>query len=149
MATSTRNIAIVRRRANARPTTPGGSNVPQLEELQTTEMRYIIQAAAWNKSVEAYLSDRGRLAIKTYIAIRSGVDVGNRLVEVLSGIFLASLQSTSPLLVDDGTFENSRVVSEHPRGPWNGNYDTFDIRAQAIKLNSTVCSSRGDGDGPY
>ena len=136
MATSTRNIAIVRRHAASRPTTPG-SNL-ELEELQPRDIRYILQAVAWNKCVEAYLCERGMVAIRTYIALRSGVDRNNRTAIVLSQIFLGFLRSTSPLLVDDGTFDNPRIVSEHPRGTWSGNYNDFDIRAQAVKVNSTV-----------
>ncbi|KAK0889355.1 hypothetical protein LTS16_026529, partial [Friedmanniomyces endolithicus] len=54
----------------------------------------------------------------------------------IARIFVEQLNARSPLLVDDGTFSTTQIVAEHPRGSWSGSYDDFNIRAQAIKLNS-------------
>ena len=145
MSTETRNFAIVRRLAQSTPTTPG--NLRGFEELQPGDTRYILQAAAWNKNIDAYMCERGIVAVRAYIALalqRAGDAAMNRnhpAVINLSRIFLRELNILSPLLVDDGTFPTAQYVSEHPRGSWRGSHEDFDIRSQAIKLNSTVSVS--------
>jgi len=142
MSAGSRNIAIVRRRTRPVTTTPGSSN--DLEELGMPDQRYILIAAAWSKVVDILCSPRGLSAVRAYsmLALQRqghvGLTMDHTISRAVAQAFLAKVQNTSPLLVDDGTFESRRQVSEHPRGSWSGSYASFDVRQQAIKLNSHV-----------
>ncbi len=137
---TSRNFAVVRRHASHIPGTQG-----RFEVLQPASPRYILLAAAWNKAVDAILSDRGILAVRAYLAMEllahghAGFHRNHSYVIGIARIFVEQLNARSPLLVDDGTFSTTQIVAEHPRGSWSGSYDDFNIRAQAIKLNSVVC----------
>lgn len=143
MSATSRNLAIVRRRRRPQNVTPGSSS--ELEGLQMPDKRYILIAAAWNKVMDILVSTRGSLAVRAYCLIvlqRQGhadLEIDSPITTGIAEVFVRKITETSPLLVDDGTFENQRQVSEHPRGSWSGSYASFDARTQAIKLNSHVC----------
>ncbi|KAK3067241.1 hypothetical protein LTR53_015998 [Teratosphaeriaceae sp. CCFEE 6253] len=134
---TTRNFAIVRRHASPTPGTQG-----RFEVLQPDSPRYILLAAAWNKSVDAILSDRGIIAVHAYLAMEllahgeAGIHRNHPFVIGMARLLMGKLSAQTPLLVDDGTFTTTQIVAEHPRGSWSGTHNDFNIRAQAIKLNS-------------
>ena len=146
MSTSTRNVAIMRRRGSQSPATPGATTHAEL--LVSSDPRYLLLAASWSKAVDAYLGERGMLATRAYAPIglgragQAGMHRNHPTVINISRIFLRSINNSSPLIVDDGTFFRPQIVSEHPRGTWNGSYETFDIRSQAIKINSVASGAR-------
>ncbi|CAK4035023.1 Hypothetical predicted protein [Lecanosticta acicola] len=128
---ATRNFAIVRRMGN------------RLEQLPASDSRYYLQAASWNKAVDACNCERGVASVQAFVraSLRArGTLIPDADVVRLTNTFLQKL-NTSPLLVDDDRFESARIVSDHPRGSWRGSPEEFDTRSQAVKLNSTVSLS--------
>ena len=144
MSTNTRNVAIMRRQGSQSPATPGTTTHAEL--LVPSDPRYLLLAASWSKAVDAYLGERGMLATRAYAPIglgragQTGMHRNHPTVINISRIFLTSISNSSPLIVDDGTFARPQIVSEHPRGTWDGPYEAFEVRSQAIKINSVASS---------
>jgi hypothetical protein len=132
----------MRRRGPQSPATPGTTSHDEL--LVPNDPRHLLLAASWSKVVDAFLGERGMLATRAYAPIglgragQMGMHRNHPTVIGISRIFLRSIHSSSPLIVDDGTFARAQIVSEHPRGSWNRPYAAFDVRSQAIKINSTA-----------
>ena len=118
--------------------------IPLVRQLVDRSPRYLILTSQWSKVVDFLSSPFGQRGLRLYTtAVRTkeghrGVTPQSAVAAQWASSFASQLQSRSPLLVNDKTMTEKALVAEHPRNPWDGN---FDPRRQAIKVNHFVCSS--------
>lgn len=131
---SSRNIAVVLR-APPSHGRPAQLVEPHAAYGDTT-------AALYSKALDILRCPRGIATLRNYLMFwfwRDGASVyfeDPRIAEHLPR-FYEKLQSYSPLIVIDSTMD-PRVLGSHPRGQWEGDFDDFDPRKQALLVNKTV-----------
>lgn len=131
---SSRNIAVV---ARAPPSQGREAQlVPPPPAYETTT------AALYSKALDILRAPRGVATMQSYLKFwfwgnRSSVSFEDPQVAEHLRRFYEKLQSESPLIVIDSTM-HPRVLGSHPRGPWEGDFEDFEPRRQALLVNKTV-----------
>jgi len=132
----TSNFVIFHQAAGA---TPAG--VTQLQP-NTTEYTYVASAVSIALSILEhpvsrqclrqlaldYDNDRGRTRFRNDpVLARNFVD-----------LFLAKIRANFPMIVINDTMINRGLLGYHPRGEWEGTYQSFNPRQQSVNVNGLV-----------
>ena len=99
-------------------------------------------AALYSKALDMLRCPRGIATRQNYLRFwfwrrGSSVSFEDPRLAALLWIFHEKIRSVSPLIVIDSTMDRD-VLGSHPRGPWEGQFEDFDPRMQALLVNKTV-----------
>ena len=102
------------------PVTPGMTSYGEL--LVLNDPRHLLLAASWSKAVDAFLGERGILAMRASAPIglgragQMGMHRNHPTVIDILRIFLRSIHRSSPLIVDDGSLLERKLCQDIPEG---------------------------------